>query len=151
MLIQRAGSADWEIVKRLSAELSKELSGMSSQSCKELNDGELEHFLSFDDRVVCYLLYEGERPVGLILSCEVVNFSAGGMCGLITNLYVVPERRRDGLAVALVKAVHKEAILRGWQMLEIASSTCTHHEKLYEFYLRNGFNEIEPQLRMRLR
>lgn len=151
MLIRRAGSADWEIVKRLSAALSKELGGMPSLSCKGFEDGELEQFLSFDDRVVCYLVHEGEQPVGLILSCEVVNFSAGGMCGLITNLYVVPDRRRDGLAAALVKAVHKEAILRGWRMLEIASSTCTHHEKLYEFYLRNGFNEIEPQLRMRLR
>ncbi|WP_430962776.1 GNAT family N-acetyltransferase [Pseudomonas juntendi] len=124
---------------------------MPSGYCAEFEDRDLENFLGFDDRVVCYLVYEGEQPVGLILSCEVVNFSAGGRCGLITNLYVVPERRGDGLAAALVKAVHREAVLRGWRMLEIASSTCTQQEKLYDFYLRNGFNEIEPQLRMRLR
>jgi GNAT superfamily N-acetyltransferase len=81
---------------------------------------------------------------GVILS-ENASIYAGGMFGVITELYVVPAQRSAGVATKLVDAAATLGRKRSWGRIEVGAL-----ERSLKFYLSAGFVELGPRLHLLL-
>lgn len=86
-------------------------------------------------------------PVGVVLMNECAAIYAGGKFGEISELYVRPEYRSNGVAARLLEAAGKHAEECGWKRLEVGAPTQPAWERTLKFYLREGFEEVGPRLR----
>jgi GNAT superfamily N-acetyltransferase len=102
--------------------------------------------LAIEDRVFSFLAYEKVEPVGVIMVTESLSIYAGGVFGVITELYVVPSSRSAGVAQSLIEVSATLARERGWRQLEVGAPTQPQWARSLKFYLRNGFTEIGPCL-----
>ena len=82
--------------------LLSELSGSPSRYDERL--AAASHLLSRDNRVCGFVAFALQQPVGVIILSENASIYAGGMFGVITELYVVPAQRSAGVATKLVNA-----------------------------------------------
>jgi GNAT superfamily N-acetyltransferase len=78
---------------------------------------------------------------------ECAAIYAGGKFGEISELYVRPEYRSNGVAARLLEAAGKHAEECGWKRLEVGAPTQPAWERTLKFYLREGFEEVGPRLR----
>lgn len=86
-------------------------------------------------------------PLGALLLGECSAIYAGGAFGVITELYVLPERRSEGVAPPLLEAARAFAHERGWTHLEVTAPPLPEWRRTVDFYRRNGFIEIGPRLK----
>ncbi|WP_308282985.1 GNAT family N-acetyltransferase [Pseudonocardia nigra] len=75
------------------------------------------------------------RPIG----CGGLRELGGGL-GEVKRMYVVPERRRGGVAAALLAALEAEAAERGWTHLRLETGTA--QPDATAFYERCGYRRI---------
>ena len=75
------------------------------------------------------------RPVG----CGALR-ELGDGTGEVKRMYVVPERRRSGVAGAVLAALEAEAARRGWTLLKL--ETGTEQPDAMAFYERHGYQRI---------
>lgn len=89
------------------------VTGMVSALLAELGAGHVEagvdtqlvaELLAMKERIAGFLAFAEERPVGLIMLSESAALFARGTYGIITELYVVPDQRSSGVAMALIDA-----------------------------------------------
>src|SRR5262249_39171497 len=85
------------------------------------------------------------QPVGVIILSENASIYAGGMFGVITELYVVPAQRSAGVATKLVDAAATLGRKRSWGRIEVGAL-----ERSLKFYLSAGFVELGPRLHLLL-
>lgn len=64
----------------------------------------------------------------------------GDRAGEVKRMYVVPERRRSGVAGAVLAALEAEATRRGWTLLKL--ETGTEQPDAMAFYERHGYRRI---------
>lgn len=81
---------------------------------------------------------------------ESVAIYAGGMFGVITELYVMPEWRSAGVARKLIDAGIALGRERRWDRLEVGAPHQPAWERTLNFYLRAGFTIVGPRLQFRL-
>ena len=91
-----------------------------------------------------------DDPVGLLMLNECAAIYAGGRFGEITELYVTPEQRSCGVASALLTEAKEFARERGWVRLEVGAPDQPAWSRTLSFYLREGFEEVGPRLRIKL-
>ena len=87
---------------------------------------------------------EAEEIVGLITLVESLSLSAKGRYGVISELYVVPEYRSEGVGKMLLdfaKMISKE---RGWTRIEVTTPGDS-FDRTLQFYEREGFWRIGPR------
>ena len=146
--IRRAGARDAPVVACLVDALLAELgSGPSQLGERTATAGRL---LALDDRVFGFLAHDEAAPVGAMMLAESLSIYAGGAFGVITELYVTPGHRSSGVAPRLVAAGAALGRARGWRQLEVGAPHQPAWARSLHFYLRNGFTEIGPRLRLRL-
>ncbi len=75
---------------------------------------------------------------------------AGGVFGVITELYVVPEHRSEGVAPPLIEAAREFGKTRGWTHVEVTAPPLPKWRRTVDFYLREGFTEIGVRLKRSL-
>ena len=63
------------------------------------------------------------RPVGFAFFSAYFPTVGGGTGALLKDLYVTGAARRRGVARALLRALAREAIARGWERIEFATGT----------------------------
>ncbi|WEK32782.1 MAG: GNAT family N-acetyltransferase [Candidatus Pseudomonas phytovorans] len=143
MVISQANLQDFEVLVELASRLNEECGHFERVKLSAINSS-VRRCLSDSSKVVL-VIREPVRVVGFAVVSEVGSLCSGSN-GLISELYILPERRGDGLAKALLSAVNEYAINRQWRCVEIGSPTRFPVES-YVFYLRNGFDEINPRLR----
>ena len=102
IFIRRADKVDAAPAARLVDALLSELSGSPSRYDERL--AAASHLLSLDNRVFGFVAFALQQPVGVIILSENASIYAGGMFGVITELYVVPAQRSAGVATKLVDA-----------------------------------------------
>jgi GNAT superfamily N-acetyltransferase len=79
-------------------------------------------------------------PDGSAVGCGALReLGAGG--GEVKRMYVVPQRRRSGVAAAVLAALEAEAARRGWTHLRL--ETGTEQPDAMAFYERHGYQRIE--------
>lgn len=93
---------------------------------------------------------QGDRPVGLLMLNECAAIYAGGRFGEITELWVVPDLRSQGLARMLVERACAIGQEKGWTRLEVGAPSQPEWQRTLDFYQREGFEVVGPRLRRRL-
>ena len=86
----------------------------------------------------------GEPAVAVALITLRPNVWYEGPVGLLDELYVVPDRRGQGLGTSLLKAAEKVVRERGGELLEINVDGEDHDTR--RFYERHGYTNTEPGL-----
>ncbi len=103
-----------------------------------------------DDRHSTLLAFDEDGDaVGIITVAEYASIYARGLVGAINELYVVPEYRSEGVGKILLDEVRKLAESRDWKRIEVTTPGES-FEKTMRFYLREGFMEIGPRLKLEI-
>jgi GNAT superfamily N-acetyltransferase len=146
--IRRTTPADTPIVARFVDALLVELSGTPSKYEQRLATA--EHLFATKNDLFGLLASEAETPIALMTLCESAAIYAGGIFGVITELYVVPEKRSSGVAKMLVDAAAALGRERSWGRLEVGAPRQPAWERSFKFYHKSGFDEVGPRLRLML-
>ena len=101
-VVRRADLNDASLVARLVDSLLVELSGSSSRYEERLATA--YRLLTNGDRIFGFFAVEKQHPLGVIMISERASIYAAGSFGVITELYVVPEKRSAGIAKLLIDA-----------------------------------------------
>ena len=144
--VRRANSEDAPIVAYLVDALLAELSNTPSKL--EERAATAPRLLAMEDRIFGFLAYEDAEPVGVMMVSESHSIYASGAFGVITELYIVPSHRSSGVAQRLIKLGATLGRERGWRQLEVGAPSQPAWARSLQFYLRNGFTEIGPRLRL---
>lgn len=134
---------------------------MASALLAELGAGHVEagvdtqlvaELLAMKERISGFLAFAEERPVGLIMLSESAALFARGTYGIITELYVVPDQRSSGVAMALIDAAVTLGTTKGWGQLEVGAprQPMWNRSPKSALYLKLGFSEIGPRLKLPL-
>ena len=105
--------------------------GVLAERLERLLSGELVH-----------ALVAGHPAVGMALVTLRPNVWYEGPVALLDELYVVPERRGQGIGTRLLKAVEAECTRRGAKLLEI--NVDGEDTDARRFYERHGYTNREP-------
>ena len=98
-----------------------------------------------DDRHSTLLALDGDDDiVGILTLVESIALYAGGMIGVINELYVVPEYRSEGVGKMLLTQAKELAENKGWRRLEVTTPG-DNYPKTLRFYEREGFFRIGPR------
>ena len=73
---------------------------------------------------------------GRAIGCGALR-ALGDGAGEVKRMYVVPSRRRSGVARAVLAALEEEAVRRGWTLLKL--ETGTEQPDAMAFYERHGY------------
>lgn len=108
--------------------------------------------LAMKERVFGFLAFAQERPVGVIMLSESVALFARGTYGIITELYVLPDQRSSGVAMALIQSAMSLGAAKGWGQLEVGAprQPMWSRSPNSALYLKAGFAEIGPRLKLPL-
>lgn len=147
-VVRRVDASDAAVVARLVDELLVELSGASSRYEQRLATA--QRLLAAGDRVTGFLAVDDQHPLGVIMISESASIYAGGAFGVITELYVIPEKRSSGVAKLLIDATAALGRERSWSRVEVGAPHQPTWERSLKFYLRNGFVEVGPRLQLQL-
>lgn len=101
-------------------------------------------------KVIALLAMDGEEPVGVLLLNECAAIYAGGFFGEISELYVLPSYRSQGIAAQLMDQAKTVAASQQWTRLEVGAPPLPEWSRTESFYLRNGFQSIGPRLKIEL-
>ena len=148
MEIITAGITDSRLVAGFVAALLKELSGGEHYDPDDLL--ELSADLLAREEVVGLLAFDGDKPLGLIMLNQCAAIYAGGLFGEITELFVVPDQRSNGVAQKLLLAARDLGRGRGWKRLEVGAPNQPEWQRSLQFYQREGFLVTGPRLRQLL-
>ncbi len=146
--IRRARPSDAETVSQLVDALLAELSGRPSQPEARLEAA--RRLLSMEGRVFGLLAEDGGRAVGVMMISESASIYAGGIFGVITELYVTPDYRSHRVARLLLEEASALGRQRGWPALEVGAPRQPQWHRSLQFYLGAGFTEIGPRLKLAL-
>ena len=100
-----------------------------------------------NDKVFGLLASTNAMPIGLIMLNECAAIYAGGIFGEISELYVLPELRSQGIASALIERAVALGSERLWKRLEVGAPNQPNWKRTFDFYIRSGFDEVGPRLR----
>ena len=146
-IIRKAHTDDVSIVVEMATLLLSELRGkrLDQENYKDitfvlLNKPEyFSVFLAFNEYDNC---------VGMITVTEIYTIYAEGQFGIIQELYVLPEYRFMKVGHELIKEVIRFAKSRGWRRIEVGAPDRKEWAQTMKFYLREGFEEIGPRLKL---
>lgn len=93
----------------------------------------------------CKIRWKASRRQHAYEACAIY---AGGFFGVISELYVEPGYRSAGVAKFLVAAELEIAGKNNWTCLEVGAPAQPKWDRSRKFYLRDGFVEIGPRLRL---
>lgn len=143
--VQLAQHNDTATVARFVHALLDELSGGKPPAIEEI--AEVAEAILSEPRVIAAIAYADDEPVGVMTLNECAAIYAGGKFGEISELYVHPDMRSQGIAQQLLDHAQREARARGWKRIEVGAPGQPAWHRTLNFYLRNGFDEVGPRLR----
>lgn len=147
IIIRKAHTGDVSVVAEMVTLLMSEFSGnkVDQENYRDtasvlLNKAEyFSAFLAFDEYKKC---------IGMITVTEICTIYAKGRFGVIQELYVLSEYRSMKVGHELIKKVLEYAKSRSWSRIEVGAPDRVVWARTMEFYLREGFIEIGPRLKL---
>jgi GNAT superfamily N-acetyltransferase len=143
--VQAAQDKDVAIVSSFVHALLDELSGGKPPAIEGVT--EVAEVILAGSSVITAIAYADDDPVGVMTLNECAAIYAGGKFGEISELYVRPDMRSQGVAQQLLDHAQQEARARGWKRIEVGAPSQPDWHRTLNFYLRNGFDEVGPRLR----
>ncbi len=148
--VRQASSKDCERVGQLVYELLTELYPGAAYQRNAFVDA-ARTLLTGSEGVWSYLATtSADRDVGVVTLNECAAIYAGGRFGEISELYVVPGFRSEGVGALLVEAAVAFGRERGWPNIEVGAPSVPTWQRTVDFYLRHGFEEVGPRLDLTL-
>lgn len=104
-------------------------------------DAAAGHFRDFlgHGGYAAYLAERQGQSVGFVTLSETRALYAGGVFGIVTELYVHPELRSQGIGECLLEAARSHARQAGWVRLEVTTPPLPEFERALGFYRAHGF------------
>lgn len=99
----------------------------------------LKDFLDHEKYFVFVARSGSGSSAGFIALYESYALYAEGAFGTISELYVRPEHRKNGLGLHLVSQAKSFGASRGWTRLEITTPPLPQFDRTLAFYEREGF------------
>lgn len=146
--ISQAGPTQADICAGLVHALLKELSGGKTLDLKQLQ--QTAPLVLADPRCSAFLAFDSDTPIAVMMLNEATAIYATGIFGTITELYVDPAYRSQGLAAQLIDHALQLGRDKGWNRIEVGAPNAANWQRSIDFYLGYGFEEIGPRLRYRL-
>jgi GNAT superfamily N-acetyltransferase len=100
----------------------------------------LEEVLALEKYVVFVAREASHKMVGFIALCDSYALYAGGEFGTITELFVRPQYRSNGIGRRLISQAKALGAFRGWNRLEVTTPPLPQFERALAFYEREGFS-----------
>ena len=85
---------------------------------------------------------------GIITLSEGLSIYAGGKFGVIREFYIIPEMRSTGVGKALLEKAKEFGRRNGWKRIEVTPPDKVKWPRTHNFYVREGFREIGPRLKL---
>ena len=150
--IRQAKRSDVDVVSELVHALLSELTvpgaalpklaAVKTSAGNVLNEGSgVWAFLAVDEK--------GEA-VGVLTLNECASIYAGGVFGEISELYVAPQARSEGIGPELLGRAIEFGRTKRWGRLEVGAPDASRWNRTVAFYLNNGFVEVGPRLKLLL-
>jgi GNAT superfamily N-acetyltransferase len=92
-------------------------------------------------------LGSGGEAIGVATLSECFALYAGGLYGILNEMYVTPEQRSSGVGRLLIEAVKETARARGWRRVDVTAPEALRFERTRRFYEREGFRFTGPKLK----
>ncbi|MFO7869409.1 MAG: GNAT family N-acetyltransferase [Bacteroidales bacterium] len=132
-------------------QLAQELMSELTQNTEEnyvLESERITHDLSrYADKLIQLVAKKDDNIVGLLNVQLSFAFFANGEYGIINELYVKPEYRKDGVGKLLIDAVLKIGEEKKWKRIDVTAPRGDEWKKTVHFYEKNGFVFAGPKLK----
>lgn len=134
-----------QLMERLITELSDD-----KKNVKTLRLGKiLQDIIEHQDSFVSYLAKDvAGEAVGVINLMESVSVYANGRYGIISEIYVKPQFRKDGIGRLLIEKAIEHGTKKDWNRLEITAPLGDQAIKSVVFYENMGFTHSGPRLKL---
>ena len=136
-----ATPADTPAIARCLADLFGEVEHNLDASDIEEIFGDIE---SNDKHSTLLALGDDGDIAGIVTVAECLSISAGGLYGVINELYVLRPYRSEGVGSLLVEQVLELAEHRQWKRVEVTTPGDEFYRTLH-FYEKEGFYRIGPR------
>lgn len=107
-----------------------------------------KNVLENENYIVFIASDSNNTPYGIITLNEGSSVYAGGKFGVIREFYITEENRSAGIGKALLHSAMEFARSKGWKRLEVTPPHKEKWKRTYDFYMREGFVEIGPRLKL---
>jgi GNAT superfamily N-acetyltransferase len=149
--IAEASEADREIVLFLVERLLKELEARPEEFHGIDQAKVLQDLVAAPGRFTAFLARDSQdAPIGVVTVVESFAIYAGGNYGVIDEMYVVPDRRDEGIEERLLEAVKEHGRRRGWLRIDVTAPPEKRWKRSMKFYETAGFVFTGPKLRHKL-
>lgn len=145
IVIRKAEIADTQILAGFVRDLLSELSGGAAVDLQKIVS--LSHLVLSSDRVTAALAFENDTPIGAMTLNECMAIYAGGMFGEISELYIVPDKRSQGVAQKFLELAETLGRKANWSRFEVGAPTQPQWHRTRAFYLANRVDEVGPRLK----
>jgi GNAT superfamily N-acetyltransferase len=139
--IRPAGAEQAPLIAALTKALLEEIMAATGTRHFTFDAAAARHFRDFLARggYAAYLARRGDQPVGFVTLSETRALYAGGVFGIVTELYVLPELRSQGVGERLLEAARSHARQAGWVRLEVTTPPLPEFDRALRFYQAHGF------------
>jgi len=145
--IIRGSEENADLIGDMISELLKELD--KKNFTRILPKTELIKWIQDNMYIVFIAEYEkNNEPVGLITLTEARSIYADGIFGIIQEFYVKPLHRSQHIGKKLLDHAINYGRTHKWRRLEVGTPDKTNWMRSYSFYVKNGFVEIGPRLKL---
>lgn len=146
--IKRGTIEDVDNLLRLSKELFSEIGHQFPIADNNKAKAFCQDLLKNEDHVVFIASDANDSACGVITLNEGLSVYAGGKFGIIREFYVIEQKRSSGIGKALLHSAVEFARSKGWKRLEVTPPHKEEWRRTYNFYMREGFVEIGPRLKL---
>ena len=150
--IRQAQSSDIDTVAALVHALLLELTPPDAEPPKaEIVRASASRLLNEEGGVWAFVAEDEQGDaVGVMTLNECASIYAGGRFGEISELYVRSNVRSEGIGLELLEAAIGFGHAREWSRLEVGAPDVPRWNRTVSFYLKNGFVEVGPRLKLLL-
>ncbi len=148
-----AADADVDAIARLITQLGAELGGVPPEERPTADPGVLactRRMLALRGSVYGLLAEREGKAAGVLMVNERAALRAADLYGKLTEIYVRPDLRRRGVAMALLGAAVALGRERGWSRLEIGAQATIDAATAKALLTAAGFRPCGPRLCMDL-
>ncbi len=145
--IRTATPADYDAVGALTWDLLYELSPeWTAEHSKESFVETSNSLLSEGNNFWALVAESNDEIIATLNINQCAAIYAGGVFGEITELYIKPEFRSQGIGVRLIESAKEFSSDKGWSILEVGAPSPEEWQRTIDFYIKNGFSMIGPRL-----
>ena len=146
--IVEAGKSQSNLVAMLVKKLLVELEPEASEQIGAVDWEQITAGLFGAQKIVAFLAFSDNDPVGVITLHECAAIYAGGLFGEISELYVLPEFRSCHVGRLLLQAAVQKAESCQWKRLEVGSPPRESWARTIRFYESHNFQATGTRLRL---